>query len=122
MDIDFNDPEILRIIEIRAAQEGCSPEHLKIALEKAHNLPPLFDQDPLKNLDGLKEFFNSVPWNRVEMVRWDMIEKDPSKTHWTTGDVLRQLIADQVEKEVELLPEKERLEKLFETDMEEGGK
>ena len=121
MDIDFNDPEIFRIIEIRAAKEGCSPEHLKVALEKAHNFPPVFDRDPLKNLDGLEKFLSSVPWERVEMVRQVMIKKDPSKIHWTKGDVLRQLIADQVEREKSLLPTKERLEKLFKTDIEEGG-
>ena len=119
MDIDFNDPEIVAMIEARAAEEGCSPEMLRAALETAHNLPRLFDPDPLKNLDGMKEFMNSVPWERVEAARQRMIEADPTKAHWTKQKVLLKLMADQGQREMAMLPVKQRLEILFEKDVDE---
>lgn len=113
MDIDFNDPEIAELIKAKAAEKGCSPEELRAAVEAAHNLPPLFDSDPLKNLDGAKEFMSSVPWERIEIARQRMIEADPSKAGWTKQDVLMKLIKDQVRREMDILPKKIWLEKLF---------
>lgn len=120
MDIDFNDPEIIEFIEARAAEKGCSPESLRAAIEAASNLPRLFDPDPLKNLDGMKEFMNSVPWDRIEMVRQQMIEADPTKANWTKQMVLKKLIADQTQKEMAMLPLKQRLEALFGKDIDES--
>lgn len=119
MDIDFNDPAIAELIKAKAAEKGCSPEELRAAVEAAHNLPPLFDSDPLKNLDGVNEFMSSVPWERVEIARQRMIEADPSKANWTKKDVLIKLIKDQVRREMDILPKKIRLEKLFEKNAED---
>lgn len=119
MDIDFNDPEISELIKARAAEEGCNPEELRVAMETAHNLPRLFDPAPLKNLEGVNKFISGVPWNRIETVRQRMIEADPSKASWTKKDVLIKIIADQIQREEDMLPAKKRLEELFEKDVDE---
>ena len=118
-DFDFNDPEIAELIEARADELGCSPEEIKAVLKEASDLPRWFDPDFLKNLTGMKKFASSIPWDYVEVARQRMIKEDPSKANWTKRDALIKLIRDQIQREKALLPEKKRLETLFEKDVEE---
>ena len=57
-------------------------------------------------------------WERIEIARQQMIEADPSKANWTKQDVLIKLIKDQVQREMNMLPAKKRLEELFEKNTE----
>ena len=109
----FNDPEVAALLQAQAAANGCDSEELKEAVIEMHNMPRWFDPNPIKNIDGFSELIGSVPWDDIEAVRVRMIEEDPSKANLTKEDVFVQILNDQVEREIALLPEKERLEGLF---------
>ena len=75
--------------------------------------PRFFDQDPQRNIQQFSRFFDELPWDKLNAIRPQLVEEDPSRESWTDADLLRHILLVGLRKEKALLSHRERLEKLL---------
>ncbi len=114
---DINDPELQPLLIAWAAQHNCTVDELRASLQKVVDLPNIFGEDPLTNLEGFIQLNTQLPREQLQAAYQQALAKNPEKVDLTfeafVGDVLK-TGAMAVEKEIEQDREsRQRLENLL---------